>query len=68
MLVLTVISFDCRLLRSRLQLDHELQSTPHQLAQAPYKQILISRLFRPVETWAARAGTLACKVMMRDAA
>ena len=42
MLVLTVISFDCRLLRSRLQLDHELQSTPHQLAQAPYKQILRS--------------------------
>ena len=29
--------------------------------------LLISRLFRPVETWAARAGTLTCKVMMRDA-
>ena len=30
--------------------------------------LFISRLFRPVETWAARAGILACKVMMRDAA
>src|SRR5690349_7082535 len=29
--------------------------------------LFISRLFRPVETWAARAGALACKVMMRDA-
>ena len=30
--------------------------------------LLASRLFRPVETWAARAGNLACTVMMRDAA
>ena len=30
--------------------------------------LFISCLFRPVETWAARAGALACKVMMRDAA
>ena len=29
--------------------------------------LFISRLFRPVETWAARGGDLACDVMMRDA-
>jgi hypothetical protein len=29
--------------------------------------LFISRLFRPVETWAARAGALVCNVMMRDA-
>ena len=27
--------------------------------------LAMSRLFRPVETWAARAGTLACTVMLR---
>ena len=28
--------------------------------------LALSRLFRPVEAWAARAGTLACTVMLRD--
>src|SRR3954464_2683713 len=41
MLVLTMISSDCRLPGHHLQLHRELQSEPHQLAHAPYKQILI---------------------------
>jgi len=40
MLVLTMISSDCRLPGHSLQLDRELQSASHQLAHAPYKQIL----------------------------
>ncbi|MFL5281478.1 MAG: hypothetical protein ACJ8AW_10905, partial [Rhodopila sp.] len=40
MLVLMVISFDCRLSGCSLQFHRELQSAPHQLAHAPYKQIL----------------------------
>ena len=40
MLVLTMISSDCRLPGHSLQLDRELQSTSDQLAHAIYKQIL----------------------------
>src|SRR3954447_5680726 len=40
MLVRTVISSDCRLPRHYRQLDQRLRSIRHQLAHAPYKQIL----------------------------
>jgi len=40
MLVRTVISADCRLPGRYEQLDLKLQSTPHQMARAFYKQIL----------------------------
>src|SRR3954454_5099650 len=40
MLVLMVISPDCRLSGHYLQFDRELRSSSHQLAHAPYKQIL----------------------------
>src|SRR4051812_44426777 len=40
MLVRTVISSDCRFSRYSLQFCRKLQSTSHQLAHAPYKQIL----------------------------
>ena len=56
MLVLTMISSDCRLPGHSLQLDRELQSASHQLAHAPYKQILslatedeLGRLFEDCE-------------------
>src|SRR3954454_22721493 len=44
MLVRTVISSDCRRPEHHLQLGHKLQSASHQLAHAPYKQILRCRL------------------------
>ena len=44
----TVISFDCRLSGCCLQFDCRLQSTPHQLTHAPYKQILSQAL--PIAT------------------
>jgi hypothetical protein len=40
MLVLMVISSDCGRSGYCLQLDQELQSSSHQLAHVPYKQIL----------------------------
>jgi hypothetical protein len=39
-LMVMVISSDCRLPGHDLQLDQKLQSSSHQLAHAPYKQIL----------------------------
>src|SRR5215213_8287774 len=43
MLLLMLISSDCRLSRCRLQFDRKLQSTSHQLARARYKQLLSRR-------------------------
>jgi hypothetical protein len=43
MLLLMLISSDCRFSRCRLQFDRKLQSTSHQLARARYKQILSDR-------------------------
>src|SRR4051794_11120091 len=40
MLLLMLISSDCRFSRCRLQFDRKLQSTSHQLARARYKQLL----------------------------
>src|SRR4051812_35194719 len=64
MLVLTTISSDRRLPGHHLQLHRELQSAPHQLAHAPYKQILSDTLALPVMR---NAGMIAASVGVQAA-